>query len=438
MLARITSQFLLLCLAGIVWSAAVRAELTIEITGGTAGAQPIAIVPFGWEGQGAPPADIAGIVAADLHRSGYFAPLPGKDLIANPTEAAQVNFADWRVLGTPSLVIGKLRATAGGYVAQFQLFDVFKGTQLAGYSIPSSAQDLRRTAHQISDIIYEALTGQPGAFATRIAYVTEVRGQNGKSRYSLHVADADGHNPIPVLHSTQPIMSPSWSPDGTRLAYVSFERRRPEVFVQDIATRNREVVASYSGINSAPAWSPEGSRLALVLSKDGNPEIYILNLRDKSLRRVTDSPAIDTEPAWSPDGNTLIFTSDRGGRPQLYRVPIGGGKPQRLTFEGDYNAHAAFSPDGKSITMITGQGNRFRAALLDLASGSMQVLSDGRLDESPSFSPNGAIIVYATEAGNRGVLEMVSVDGRVRQRLTQAEGDAREPSWGPRTGRAKH
>ena len=437
-------KMMLFLLLGIALTHPVRAALTIEITGGTEGAQPIAIVPFGWDGQDALPTDVAEVVAADLHRSGFFAPLPKADLISQPHEGSQINFADWRVLGSSNIVVGKVRPSGNGYMVQFQLFDVFKGTQITGYSIASTAQELRRTAHQISDLIYEVLTGKPGAFATRIAYVTEVV-TNRKSRYSLYVADADGYNPIPILHSPAPLMSPSWSPDGKRLAYVSFERRRSEIYIHDLATRKRDLVASSQGINSAPAWSPDGQRLALVLSKDGNPEIYILNIKNNSLQRITNSPAIDTEPGWTPDGARLVFTSDRGGKPQIYQVSVqvngpangAAGKPQRLTFEGDYNARGMVSPDGRSLVMVHGQGNRFRIAVQDLSSNDLRILTDTRLDESPSFAPNGAIIVYATEVNNRGVLAMVSLDGAVRQRLTQTEGDAREPAWGPRTHRIK-
>jgi len=433
-------KMMLLLLLGFALSHPVRAALTIEITGGTAGAQPIAIVPFGWDGQDALSTDVAEVVAADLHRSGAFAPLPKADLLSQPHEGPQINFADWRVLGAPNIVVGKIRPSGNGYMVQFQLFDVFKGTQITGYSIASTAQDLRRTAHQISDLIYEVLTGKPGAFATRIAYVTEVV-TNRKSRYSLNVADADGYNPIPILHSPAPLMSPSWSPDGKRLAYVSFERRRSEIYIHDLATRKRDLVASSQGINSAPAWSPDGQRLALVLSKDGNPEIYVLNIKNNSLQRITNSPSIDTEPGWTPDGARLVFTSDRGGKPQIYQVSIPANgvvsKPQRLTFEGDYNAHGVVSPDGRSLVMVHGQGNRFRIAVQDLSDNDLRILTDTRLDESPSFAPNGAIIVYATEVNNRGVLAMVSLDGAVRQRLTQTEGDAREPAWGPRIHRIK-
>ena len=434
-LHKMTLRFLVLL--GVVLTHPVHGALTIEITGGTQGAQPIAVVPFGWDGSSALPTDIAEIIAADLHRSGSFAPLPKADLISQPHEGSQINFADWRVLGSPNIVVGKIHPSGNGYRVQFQLFDVFKGTQITGYSMVSTAQELRRAAHQISDLIYETLTGQPGAFATRIAYITETQA-NGKRRYSLYVADADGYSPIPILHSFSPLMSPSWSPDGKRLAYVSFEHRRSEIYIHELATRQRDLVASSHGLNSAPTWSPDGERMALVLSKDGNPEIYVLNIKNKTLQRITNNPAIDTEPGWMPDGARLVFTSDRGGKPQIYQVAVNAaGKPQRLTFEGDYNAHGVVSPDGRSLVMVHGQGNHFRIAVQDLSNNDLRILTDTRLDESPSFAPNGAIIVYATEVGNRGVLGMVSLDGTVRQRLTQTEGDAREPAWGPRTHRIK-
>jgi len=421
---------MLMILLGIAPGA--QAILTIEITQGVAGALPIAVVPFGWQGpQQEAPVDIGAVIAADLQRSGRFAPLPRSDMLSLPQQSAQVDFRDWRILGTESLVIGRVRALESGYQVQFQLYDVFRQTQLTGYSIRAGGDDLRRAAHQIADMIYETLLGEPGAFATRIAYVTELRARDGTRRYSLQVADADGYNARTVLNSRQPLMSPAWSPDGRRLAYVSFETGYPAIYAQDVASGHRELLSAQRGINGAPAWSPDGTRLALVLSKDGSPDIYILNLADKKLTRITRNFAIDTEPAWEPNGRAIVFTSDRGGGPQLYRVALDSGREERLTFEGVYNARASFSPDGKMIAMVNGDGNNFRIAVMELATGAVQVLTDTKLDESPSFAPNGSMIIYATEERGRGLLSAVSVDGRVHQRLFLEEGDAGEPAWSP-------
>jgi len=419
---------LIVCLC--LLSHAAQAVLDIEITQGVEGATPIAVVPFGPAGVNLP-VDVAEVIAADLRRSGRFAPLKRNDLIARPYEANQVNFKDWRLVKSDNLVIGKVTPFGAGYTVKFYLFDVFRGVQLSAFSLRSDAAHLRRTAHQIADMIYETLTGEPGAFATRIAYITVTDLGAGKRRYSLEVADSDGYGPRPVVQSMQPLLSPSWSPDGTRLAYVSFETKRPRIYVQELHSGKRQLITAFPGINGAPAWSPDGRKMALVLSKDGDPEIYVMDLASKRLRRLTDSLGIDTEPAWSPDGRTIIFTSDRGGTPQIYRMSADGGRAARVTFEGPYNARASFSADGHTIAMVHGENNRYRIAVLDLKTGSLQVLTDGRLDESPSFAPNGRMIIYATEERNRGVLAAVSVDGRVKQRLSAREGDAREPVWAP-------
>lgn len=407
------------------------ADLTIEITQGMDSAVPIAVVPFGTGANYTATENVSEIIAADLARSGRFAPLPEQNLIARPVEVADVRFQDWRTLGAENLVIGKIETVGvDRYRIQFRLFDVYRGQQITGYSLPASAAGLRYVAHRISDIIYEALTGQPGAFATRIAYViTESR--NGKKTYELQLADSDGYNPNTLLSSPQPLMSPAWSPDGRKLAYVSFENRRATVFIQDIATGKREELAAFSGINGAPAWSPDGQTMAVTLSRDGNPEIYSMRLSDKTLKRLTVSASIDTEPVWSPDGSSIVFTSDRGGGPQLYRMPAQGGRAERITFEGNYNASADFSPDGKTLAMVHGANGKYRIAIQDLASGQLRVLSDGSLDESPSFAPNGSMIIYATEAGRRGVLAAVSSDGRFRQRFSLQQGNVREPVWSP-------
>lgn len=408
------------------------AILTIEITQGAEGALPIAVVPFGWQGATPlPPEDVAGVVAADLARSGRFRPLPDKDLLARPTQGSEVRFKDWRVLGTESLVVGRVLDRGAGQVeVQFQLFDVFRGEQIIGYSLPTRAGDLRRTAHQISDLIYQALTGERGAFATRIAYVVAQRAP-GRESYLLQVADADGHAPQTILSSNRPIMSPAWSPDANRLAYVSFETGRPEIFIQDLLSGSRRQALGDSRGSSAPAWSPDGSRMALTSSRDGNPEIYVLELGNGQLRRLTDSPGIDTEPAWAPDGRSLVFTSDRGGPPQIYRIGAGGGSAQRMTFEGRYNARASFTPDGKQLVLVNGDDNRYSIGVLETETGLLQLLTDGKLDESPSVSPNGSMIIYAAAGHDRGVLAAVSVDGRVRQRLVLQEGDVRDPAWSP-------
>jgi TolB protein len=418
---------LLICLP---WMA--RAELTIEITQGVEGAVPVAVVPFGTgANRSTPPEDVAAIIAADLARSGRFAPVPVENLVSRPVEVGDVRFQDWRTLGVDNLVIGKVEPYGEGqYRVQFRLFDVFRGRQITGYSLPAPASGLRYVAHRISDIIYEALTGQRGAFATRIAYVISET-FDGKKTYELQLADSDGHNPRTLLSSAQPLMSPSWSPDGRKLAYVSFEKRRAGVYVQDIASGKREQLAAFAGINGAPSWSPDGRSMAVTLSRDGNPEIYSMRLSDRSLKRLTSSPSIDTEPVWSPDGRSIVFTSDRGGSPQLYSMPAEGGRARRITFEGSYNASADFAPDGKTLAMVHGEGGKYRIATQDLESGLLRVLSDGSLDESPSFAPNGSMIIFATEDGHRGVLAAVSSDGRFRQRFSLQQGDVREPVWSP-------
>jgi TolB protein len=418
-------------LACVLAAANARAVLTIEITQGAQGALPIAVVPFAWEGLGALPEDVAGVIAADLHRSGRFSPLPTRDMLSRPQEPGQIQFKDWRILGMDSLVIGRMRQVGETYEIRFHLFDVLRQSQLTGLTFRADREGLRRVAHQIADVIYETLLGEPGAFATRIAYITEVSTGETSRRYTLEVADSDGHNPRPVLVSTQPLMSPAWSPDGGRLAYVSFESGAPTIYVQNVNSGAREAVSSQRGLNGAPAWSPDGRRLALVLSKDGSPSIYVLDLDSRNLQQLTRGFSIDTEPAWSLDGRTIYFTSDRGGKPQIYRVPTSGGQIERVSFEGDYNARAAMSPNGRHLAMVNSSGRGFNIGAVDLTNGALQVLTQGGRDESPSFAPNGSMIIYATREGARGFLSVVSIDGRVRQRLVYEGGQAREPAWSP-------
>lgn len=411
----------------------VAAPLTIRITEGAQGALPIAVVPFAWTGGGqGPTQDIAEIIRADLARSGLFRPMPVEDMLARPKDGTEVSYKDWRVLKMDNLVVGQVQSKGSGqYLVRFQLFDVFKQEQLAGYNVPTNERDLRATAHHIADIIYEKITGRRGAFSTKVAYVTSVGTRDGKQKVILQVADADGYNPQTVVTSTEPLMSPSWSPDGRKLAYVSFEGRKASIYTQGVYTGKRQKIASYRGINGAPAWSPDGTKMALTLSKDGNPDVYVLNLQNKSLLRLTKHYGIDTEPTWSPDGKYVAFTSSRGGQPQIYKVPAFGGKVQRVTYKGKYNARATYSPDGKLLAMVNRKAGSFRITLMDLASGSMRTLSQGKLDESPSFAPNGDMVIYATKIRGKGELAAVSVDGSVKQRLALQVGDVREPSWSP-------
>lgn len=398
---------------------------------------PVAIVPFGWsQAANLPPLDVTQVISNDLTRSGRFITMEQKDMPQRPTDFSAVNFRDWKLLGMENLLVGNLTLNSeGNYDVEFRLIDVYKEKQIAGFRIPSTQAQLRRTAHEISDIVYEKLIGIRGAFATRIVYVTVNKNQDGTKRFALQVSDADGYNPQILLESNEPILSPTWAPDGRSLAYVSFEGKNSAIYIQDIQSGSRQKIASNPGINSAPAWSPDGSRLAITLSKDGNPEIYIFHIASKSLRRITENAAIDTEPAWSPDGRMLAFTSDRGGNPQIYEVSAEGGQPKRISFAGPYNAGSEFSPDGKYIAVVNGEGGAYRIGLLDRATGQISLLTDSRQDESPSFAPNGHMIIYTTTGARGNALAAISVDGSVHQRLGLQDGEVREPAWGPFTNR---
>ncbi|MEO8443216.1 MAG: Tol-Pal system beta propeller repeat protein TolB, partial [Betaproteobacteria bacterium] len=370
---------------------------------------------------------ITEIVAADLYRSGFFKIIDSGGVNPVPAEPSEVQFPTWKARGADAVVIGSVSPTSNGnWDVRFRLMDVAKQTQLTGFAYQVGAPQLRNTAHKIADAIYEKMTGDVGVFSTRITYVVK-RG----TRFELQVADADGFGAQTVLASNEPIISPSWAPDGNRLAYVSFERKKPIVYIQSLVSGQRTVAANFKGSNSAPAWSPDGRRLAVVLSKDGNSQIYLVNIDGSNVVRLTNTSTIDTEPNFSPDGQSVIFTSDRGGSPQTYRVPVSGGAPERLTFEGTYNVSPRHAPDGKSFVFIQRNGGRFNVATQDFGNRQVTSLTDGGVDESPSFAPNGRIILYATEVRGRGILAAVSSDGRVRQRFSAESGDVREPAWGP-------
>ena len=410
------------------------AEISIVIKKGVEKPTRVAIVPFGYEGEGVPPINVAEIVSADLARTGLFQPIPEDEMLQKPTQGHQIQFGDWRLQEVEAIVVGNVkREASGNYTISFQLYDILRGDQLVSARVPSSPRGMRAWTHRVADLVYEKLTGVPGAFATRIAYVT-ASGSGNNRTFKLIVADADGENAIDVTTSKHPLMSPSWSPDGRRLAYVSFEEKKSAIYIQTLSTGQRQKVSELAGVNGSPSWSPDGRRLALTLTREpGNLDVCVLQLSSGRVRRITSSPAIDTEAIWSKDGSELFFTSDRGGGPQVYRVEANGGTPRRVTFTGSYNARPRLSPDGEQLSVVYLDQGKYRIAVLDLDRSRPvpQVLTDGFLDESPSFAPNGATIIYATGGEGRGSLATVSSDGRVQQTIESSEGDVREPVWSP-------
>ena len=405
---------------------------TIVIDAGYDRQTKIAIVPFRQPPELAGQEEMSDIIAFDLARSGQFAPEERRNMLSFPTERREVFFRDWRIMKTEYLVIGRVDREFNDDVSvAYELYDVTNGRLLAEDRLTAPLDAWRGLAHRIADVVFAAITGIRGAFSTRIAYVLAQHSGTSYAQYRLEMADSDGARSRTLLSSDEPIMSPGWSPDGRQLAYVSFETGRPGVVLQDVETGNREMLSSFPGINGSPVFSPDGRSLALVLSRDGNPEVYVMNLADRRLRQITRHHGIDTEPSWTPDGKSLVFTSDRGGRPQIYQVELATNFIERLTFHGPYNARARLLPDGVHLVFVHRSNGIDHIAWLDLERDDLRVLTATRLDESPSLAPNGTMLIYATKEDGRGILAVVSIDGRVKYRLPSSSGDVREPAWSP-------
>ena len=407
------------------------AQLNITIDGGNASALPIAVVDF------VNPTDplatnMAEVIRNDLARSGQFKPLDKDLMVDQPGSDADINFGTWRLLGADFISYGDITyLDADRMEVRFRLSSVADQKQLLALTLPLNKAQARAGAHYIADRIYEAILGIPGVFSTKLAYVTATQTADGFT-YQMIVADSDGFGPQSLVTSKEPLLSPAWSPDGKKLAYVSFEQGNSAIYVQDLSSGARTLMSSFDGINGAPKFSPNGQRLAVTLSKSGNPEIYTINIFDKQLTQITNHWGIDTEPEWSPDGQSIFFTSDRGGKPQIYQTDLINKQAKRITFQGDYNARASLSPDGKYIAMVHGNNNRYQIALLHRPSNTVQIISNGSLDETPSFAPNGAMVLFATKtSAGKGLLKAVSIDGQTSNDLVLSSGHVREPSWSP-------
>lgn len=424
-----------LCMASIA-----NASLYVEITGGVAAGLPIAIVPFGVEGGDASSIeDLSKVIKSDLENSGQFKPTSFATIKQFPTHQNDVQYPYWQSLGVEDLVVGQVKKTGSTFTVNFALLDVIRqkaegvsrSPLLTMHFDNVRPQDFRALAHHISDLIFEKLIGIKGIFSTRIAYVSVVPGSNGTT-HTLEVADSDGFNPKTLYRSSYPLMSPAWSPDGKRIAFVSFEKDRAGVNIVEVISGRVERLTQFPGLNNAPTWSPDNQTLALVLSKDGSPKIYTMNVGSKQLTRLTDGTGIDTEPSFSPDGRSIVFTSSRGGKPQIYRVALDSRKIERLSFKGDYNAKPSLTPDNKKLVMLhRDEGGLFSIAVQSLSSGELKILTRSSLNDSPNLAPNGMMVLYGSEEGGQGVLGAVSLDGRVKIRLPSREGNVQEPAWSP-------
>ncbi|BFM20974.1 Tol-Pal system beta propeller repeat protein TolB [Gilvimarinus japonicus] len=408
------------------------AQLTIEITQGVDNPTRIAVVPMGWGGSSPLPEDVSEIVSADLQRSGQFDPVPRTSMLSFPTKPEDVFYRDWRAMGAEYLLVSSAEQRGGRYFVRYDVFDVLAQRKvISAGKVDGSPEQLRDIAHHISDKVYEKITGIRGAFSTQVLYVEAFQHEQKADNFRLMLADADGARSRLLLESDQPLLSPTWSPDGREIAYVSFETTRPAIFMQNLATGQREQLTNFTGLNGAPAFSPDGDKLAMVLSKDGNPEIYTLDLRTRQFTRVTNHYAIDTEPSWTADGEGVVFTSNRGGKPQIYKVTLASGRVERLTFDGEYNARGRVSKDGKTLVMVHQRQGVFHIAAQDLTTGTLRILTETNLDESPTIAPNGAMLLYATRFGGKGILAAVSLDAGTKYRLPSKQGDVREPAWSP-------
>lgn len=424
--------FLIICISGFMLSGIHAAKLVIPVGGFVDDAIPIAVTPFEYEGLNNSPYDFAELIASDLASSGEFETMSRGDMVVKASNSALFNYGDWRLLGADVVVAGRvIETTQGNYRVLMNVYDTVRTKQIMTYELPVTARNLRASGHHLSDVIYQKLTGVKGIFSTRVAYINVV-GEWKNKTYELIVADVDGENQAVVARSRAPLMSPTWSKDSRQLAYVSFENGNSEIFIQDLSTGSRTSISSKPGVNSSPAFSPDGTMLSLTLSQgSGNLDVYIMELATRKLKRITESRAIDTEANWSDDGQNLYFTSDRAGQPQVYQVSKNGGKAKRISFVGKYNARPRVSADGKSLAVVHADEGEYKIAMLNRNNGQILSISDGTLDEAPSVSPNGRVVIYATQKNGQGVLATVPADGRSKPTFLSAVGDVREPAWSP-------